>query len=172
MMRKPFKILIVALFLPLLLLSCKGKEEPEPLKPLKPAKPAEAPLPAPTADVTAGIEPTAPQRNPFLSYILLMKGRETVQKIKGPLECCELGLFKLIAVVESHDSAFALVQTPDNKRYVVRLGDLIGAREGKIVKIAKRSLTVREVTRDENGQIASTMDVELKIPEKEEERPR
>lgn len=169
-MNRPLRIILVALAFPALLLSCKAKEEePQRLQPPKAAAPAEAAKPAQPLEMTARVEPTAPavQRNPFMSYIILMKGREEAKKIKGPLECCELNLFRLLAVVESKDSAFALVQTPDNKRYVVRVGDMMGAREGKIVKISARSVTVRELTRDEEGKVVSTMDIDIVIPEKE-----
>jgi Tfp pilus assembly protein PilP len=58
------------------------------------------------------------------------------------------------------------VQAPDGKRYVVRRGDSMGARDGRIIKINSKSIMVREHTRDEDGSIKSTEDIELRLLEK------
>ncbi|MFQ5428020.1 MAG: pilus assembly protein PilP [Thermodesulfobacteriota bacterium] len=114
----------------------------------------------------AGFE--KPKRNPFLSYIMVRKGKEKVQRIRGPLECCGLNLFRVMAVVLSGDSSYALVHAPDGKRYIVRRGDLMGLVGGRVVKIDSDGLKVREYTRDDEGRALSFKDRELKILTKEE----
>ncbi|MBI5493331.1 MAG: pilus assembly protein PilP [Deltaproteobacteria bacterium] len=171
-MARTFKITALAVLVPLVFLSCKKQEQPSPPPPVKKAPAAQsAPaVPAGGADTSAPADSTtdARNRNPFLSHILLMKGIEGPRKMKGPIECCDLTLFRLVAVVASPESSFALVQAPDGKRYVVKKGDLIGSREGRISRIEQRSITVREYNKDENGKVVSSEDIELKIPTEKE----
>ncbi len=176
-MARTFKITALAVLVPLVFLSCKKQEQQAPPPPVKKAPAAQsAPaVPAGGADTAASVDSTidARHRNPFQSHILLMKGLEGPKKTKGPIECCDLTLFRLVAVVASPESSFALVQAPDGKRYVVKKGDLIGSREGRISSIEQRSITVREYNKDENGKVVSSEDIEIKIPtEKESPRKR
>ena len=50
------------------------------------------------------------------------------------------------------------------KRYIVREGDILGVREGRIVKIDGKGVTIRERLLDEDGKTASINDVELRMP--------
>lgn len=155
-----------------LLVSCNKAEEPQQLQVKKPARAVKQSTLPESADLTAGVSgssESAKYRNPFQSHILLMKAVPGApQKIKGPLECCELAVFRVLAsVVGVTDSeGFALIQAPDGKRYVVRRGDVMGAREGKVIKIHSKGMVVREHTRDEDGKIKSTEDVELRLEKK------
>jgi Tfp pilus assembly protein PilP len=72
-----------------------------------------------------------------------------------------------MAAVVSKDKSYALILAPDTKRYIVKKGDAIGTREGKITKIDISGITVREVERDARGEILSTPETELRLPEKE-----
>ncbi|HAO93867.1 MAG: hypothetical protein A2X93_01755 [Deltaproteobacteria bacterium GWC2_56_8] len=169
-MARRFVILFLAASLSLAITACK-KEEPKPEEPIKKAQPAAqaAPQAAPasidaSAKADASVEASR-RRNPFQSHILLLRGTaDGPRKIKGPLECCELALFKVHAIVAARDGAFALAQAPDGKRYVVRKGDVIGTKEGKVIKIDGRAITVREFTRDQEGKVISTDDTDLKLP--------
>lgn len=176
MMEIRSKMMIAALCLPLLLASC-GKEE---VKQVEAPKQAAHPGKGQAAsgqgiETAAALHVTAehPSRNPFQSHIVLMKGAEAAVKkvVKGPLECCELSLFRLMAVVSSAENSFALVLSPDSKRYVIRRGDKIGSNEGKVVKIGNNRVIVREPNKDEKGNILSTTDTEMALPtEKANER--
>lgn len=162
---------LLAASLSLSLFACK-KEEPPPEQPVKraePAKQAAAQAAPAQLDASAKIEPSVTDasrhRNPFQSHVILLRGiGDGAKKIKGPLECCELTLFRVHAVVAAKDGAFALVQAPDGKRYVVRKGDVIGTKEGKVIKIDGRAITVREFTKDQDGKVLSAEDTEVKIP--------
>ncbi len=163
------KYLILAALVPLFMFSCK-KEEPKEAEPeKKPAatSPAESAKPAaePVQEAKAK-EEDAPglRRNPFLSHIVLEAGVRKEKKVKGPLECCEAGSFKVIAVVTGLEKSSALVLAPDMKRYIVREGDILGVREGRIVKIDGKGITIREKMLDEDGKAATINDVELRMP--------
>jgi Tfp pilus assembly protein PilP len=166
-MAKVLKILFVVAAIPLLLVSCKSEQSPTSgrFKRAKISKPAPVEAVAPDdAALKKRVASKASRRNPFLSYIAISTGAEKAVKVKGPLECCELNLFRLVAVVVSPDSSFALVESPDKKRYIVRRGDLIGRMDGKITRINTRSITVREYEKDVSGKVISTSDEELRLP--------
>lgn len=168
------KLALAIALLPCLLLSCKAKPPQDETAQVK--KAAQAPAagvkpeaaPAPGIETTAKIEPTAEtsHRNPFLNYLVIAKARSAEQskRVKGPLECCEIGVFKVIAIVISPERSFALVQAADNKRYIVRKGDVLGSRDGRVVKIERRSITVREPIKDESGKVVSSTDTDLMLP--------
>jgi Tfp pilus assembly protein PilP len=163
-MIKRFLIFLALAALLFPLISCSKKEEVKvaPVKKATPAQPSNAPVPA--INIAAPVESTVEvkQRNPFQSFILVMRG-EGSKKAKGPLECCELSLFKLQAVVIGQDNSFALVQAPDGKRYIVRRGDVIGSMGGRITRIDPKSIIVREVN-TQDGKVISSNDTELKLP--------
>ncbi len=168
MTRGLIKLLLV-ITLPLLLVAC-GSDETETFVP----KRAHPRIAEKKPDETLPrmehkkISMERPRRNPFLSYIIVRKGREKAKRIKGPLECCELDLFRVMAVVLSGDSSYALVQSPDGKRYIVRRGDLMGQKSGRIIKIDSTGIKVREYIRDDDGRVVSFKDRPLKILTREE----
>ncbi len=173
-MARIFKISLLALLFasPLFLASCKKQEPQQVSAPAVKKAPAvqSAPQAAGGIDIAAKPDSTidARHRNPFQSHLILMKGIEGPKKVRGPIECCDLTLFRLVAVVASPESSFALVQAPDGKRYVVKRGDIIGSREGRIIMIEPRSITVKEYNKDENGKVISSEDIEIKIPAEKE----
>jgi len=168
----PRDFVMLSACLPLLLISCSP--EPEQLPPIKRAKPpkpaAEAPEQAP-APVQEASEDGRPTRNPFLSYVVLLGNTGKPKKVRGPLECCEINLFKLVAVVKGKDDAYALVQAPDSKRYIVKRGTVIGLRDGRVTRIDTGSITVRERTRDASGKVVSMVDEKISLPVKKGTAP-
>lgn len=108
-------------------------------------------------------------RNPFQSYILVKRtDKDKTSVVKGPLECCEIATFKLVASLVTGDKPYALISGADNKRYIVRIGDKIGVNGGKIVVINTEGITIREVSRDLDGNIVNTNDVKLSASEQSE----
>jgi len=169
MVKRP-AILILAATVPFLLTAC-GKEE-KPFVPIHRAKPPAVTQAAGQEDQQMELhelKPGSTERNPFVSHIMLARDSGTVKKIKGPLECCDVQQFKLMAVVVAAGHSSALLQAPDGKRYIVKKGDFLGSQEGRIIKIGERSLTVRENTLDESGRIMSYNDQELVLPAKSED---
>lgn len=171
-MMNKLKILAVSAVAVTLLASCQSKEPPAQnvVTPPKKAQVAPPPLPGEQVktDEAAQAKPEAPKRrNPFSNYMLNVKAEvaEKGKRIKGPLECCELNVFRLIAVVNAKDNAFGLVLTPDGKRYFVHVGDMMGTRDGKVIKLESRSLTVREYVYDEFGKLTGHNDIPVRLPD-------
>ncbi len=104
-------------------------------------------------------------RNPFQSYIIPAAATEIgEERIRGPLECCEIGLFRLMAVISGIDNPRALIMAPDGKKYITKKGDLIGLKAGKIVKIATNKVVVEERFKDSAGGKVLKEFVEIKLP--------
>ncbi|HEY4706937.1 MAG TPA: pilus assembly protein PilP [Thermodesulfobacteriota bacterium] len=159
---------IIALSLIPALTACgkKDAEQPGTKAAVKKQAVVQAQAPA-AAPAPAGSAAEVKFRNPFQSHLVISRGLETGQKARGPLECCDLSTFKLLAIVVGSDGeGFGLLQAQDGKRYIVRRGDTIGAMEGKVVKLTSKAVVVREVQRDDEGKIKSSDDIELRLPEK------
>lgn len=165
------KTFLAIALIPAALVSCKKEAAQVQLpRPVEKAQPAQPPQAAQQAAPQAGGEAVkgeagieAKRRNPFQSHIILMRGVEGAKKVKGPLECCELALFKVVAVVAGADNAVALIQAPDNKRYIVKKGDLIGSREGRVTGIDDSGVSVRETIRDDRGNVKSSVDTVIML---------
>ena len=108
------------------------------------------------ADVRVGL------RNPFQSYIA--QEVKTDDRVLGPLECCELGLFRLMAVISGIDNSRALIMAPDGQKYITKKGDIMGLRGGKITKIYKNKIVVEEKHQDPSGKKMLKELVEIKLP--------
>lgn len=143
------------------------KEDAQPLK-LEPAVKEEEEAEA-APELTAG--EIRDMRNPFQTFIV-KKTPIGPTRIKGPLECCELTLFKVLGVVSGTDNPRALVLAPDGKKYSVKTGDRIGIKEGRIIAIEGRNIIVKELTRDDEGAVVTTENVELSLPGDDEEQKR
>jgi len=171
-MKNVFKNLIIAMVLPVFLLACGNDARQAAvsgsIKPMTAdaAKPVEE---APKQDAAAQ-QSEPPLKNPFQSYIIAKRlDSESEAIVKGPLECCELSTFMVVAaLVVTGDKPYALVNGPENKRYIVHLGDQMGVNAGKIVHIDSTGIKVREIIKDVDGNIVTTNDVELKISEKQD----
>ncbi|MEE9614585.1 MAG: pilus assembly protein PilP [Thermodesulfobacteriota bacterium] len=165
MRRYPFIYIVIAA-LPLVLASCGGGEDD-----LDQAIPVATPPPrvAPPAEAEKPMEPLVPVegvlRNPFQTYIVapVALGDDDDYR-KGPLECCPLERFNLLAVVAGVDDPRALVLAPDGKRYIVKTGDRFGDKRGVISRIEGRELFVKEKVRDDMGQVVDTVEKSIGLP--------
>ncbi len=101
------------------------------------------------------------RRDPFLPLVTPKDGDG---KLKGatPLESYEVSEFKLIGVVWSTKGYVAQVVVPDGKSYSLREGARLGPHGGRVVKITKDTVTIRENVRDYRG-ILKPKDTLLKL---------
>lgn len=158
---------LIALSLVPAITSC-GKKDAADTGTKAPAKKQAAVQAQAPIDISAPIATTIDVkfRNPFQSHLVISKGLETGTKARGPLECCDLSTFQLLAVVVGDNDGYGLLRAQDGKRYIVRRGDSIGSNEGRVIKLTSRSILVREVQRDDEGKVKSTDDIPLLLPEK------
>lgn len=156
-------------FLPFFLFSCKGEqaEEVKEVEEEKKPEPVSAPVPEKALPQPLPVTPvTEARRNPFVSYLALGGKRE--ERPKTPLECCDVNMFRVMAVLSAADTPMALIQAPDGKNYTAKKGDRIGLKDGKIVTIEGRGIIVEEVETDEEGRVIARPRVELTLPAEKE----
>ncbi|MCL4456392.1 MAG: pilus assembly protein PilP [Nitrospirae bacterium] len=139
------------------------------------AKPADKPADKPVAkaqDVKDAIKPGAyyeytagSRRDPFVP--LIVKADAKPAKGLTPMESYEVAEFKLIAILWDNSKYYAVITLPDGKSYTAREGVKMGLHGGKIYKITKDSVIIREHVRDYRG-VLSPKDTVLKLRMEEE----
>lgn len=152
------------LLLPLVLSACKGKKPGEEAASIqRPAAPATQLRPQTAEGLAISTQSLVTvKRNPFLSYLAEETKRE--ERMKTPLECCDLSALKVLAVMVGIDEPLVLVQVPEGKTYTARKGDRIGVRDGRIVAVKEKGVIVEEVEKDAEGRVVFTQRVELALP--------
>ena len=100
------------------------------------------------------------RKDPFSP--LVMKAETGKKKGLIPLENYEVSEFKLIAILWDKTGYFAVITLPDGKSYTIREGVKLGLHGGKVYKITKDSVIIREDIRDYRG-VLRPKDTQLKL---------
>lgn len=106
------------------------------------------------------------KRDPFVS--LLIAAQQEPSKGETPLESYDVNSIKILGIVWDEKGHYAAVILPDGKAYTLREGMTIGLHKGKIQRISKSSLVIKERVKDYTGEIKSKETI-LKLREEEEE---
>lgn len=83
-------------------------------------------------------------RDPFAPLILK---REERKKEAFPLESYDIEELKLTGIAKDKKGNLALIQLPDGRFYIVRENDKIGLSGGKVSRILKDSVEIKEDNR-------------------------
>jgi Tfp pilus assembly protein PilP len=163
--------LIIGLFLPAA--ACSKKKAPD----KKPAAGKVAPAEAkPEAKETVEASAVIPEeykydargrRDPFLSLVAPAKQKQIKRKGASPFESYDIAEIKLLAIAWDKKKYFALIRLPDKKTYTITEGMSLGLEGGKVEKIAKDSVVIREYVKDYRGDI-KPRDTILKLHKGEE----
>ncbi|HYL80034.1 MAG TPA: pilus assembly protein PilP [Candidatus Acidoferrum sp.] len=139
----------------------KPAQQPVAAKPAPPA-PAPAPAPAEYAYETKG------RRDPFRPLIMPRKAEvKGPSKPKSEREGLQVAELKLAGIVWERSGAYALVETPTGKGYVLRVNDRIGEDFGaRVAKITPNAVTF-EVKPAIPGPQAQARLVELRLKKEE-----
>jgi Tfp pilus assembly protein PilP len=149
---------------------CSGGETPSAPPPPRPAQPAAAkpaaPAPAPAPPEYA--YETKNRRDPFRPLIMPKKA-----EVPGPIrprserEALQVNELKLAGIIWERKGAYALVETPTGKGYVLRVNDRIGEDFGaRVAKITPEAVTF-EVKSATPGPQAQARLVELRLRKEE-----
>jgi type IV pilus assembly protein PilP len=71
-----------------------------------------------------------------------------VNRRKEALEAFPLETLKMVGTLEQRQARYALIKTPDNNLYRVRIGNYMGQNFGVITTISETGVTLREVVQD------------------------
>lgn len=168
-MSRKVRVCLVVLCLSLLLTACKG-EEPQPQVVSKKqvvkhaVKPVFVKLESPAKE-KALVGVTLIERNPFRPF-LFAKSSEIFEP-KTPLQRYSIGQLKLTAVIWGISQPVGMVETPDGKGYVIKKGDLIGDKNGRVVQVKKSSVVIVESYKDHTGK-AIVNKTTIKLPSSKE----
>ena len=83
---------------------------------------------------------------PFITKVVEKNGEES--RPKSPLEKYNVNELKLIAIIWGIKKPTAMIEDPDGIGYVIKKGTLVGDKKGKVVKIMKDKVIVKERFRD------------------------
>lgn len=67
---------------------------------------------------------------------------------KGPLEAFPLENLKMVGSLSQKKEFFALIKTPDNNLYRVKMGDFMGQNFGRVIDISESSVKLKELIQD------------------------
>ena len=163
--------LIMILFLPAA--ACSKKKPPVKKATAEKVAPAQV---EPEAKETVEAPTVIPQeynydargkRDPFLSPVVVTKQKQVKKKGASPFESYGITEIQLLAIASDKNKHFALIRLPDKKTYTITEGMSLGLEGGKVEKINKDSVVIREYTKDYRGDI-KPRDTILKLHKGEE----
>jgi Tfp pilus assembly protein PilP len=107
------------------------------------------------------------RRDPFLPLVTIKKQKEIKKRGASPFESYDIPEIKLIAIAWDKKKYFALILLPDKKTYTITEGMTLGLEGGKVEKITRDSVVIREYIKDYKGDI-KPRDTILKLHKGEE----
>lgn len=163
-----FRKILINLFIILLLIiplsACK-KKQPEIKQPL-PEKPKQAEVSKEETERVVFETYTYDskgRRDPFLSLVEVTKKKPEKKKGASPFESYDISEIQLLAIAwDEKDRYYALIKLPNNKTYTITEGMTLGLQNGKVEKIYKDSVLVREYIKDYKGEL-KPLDTILKL---------
>ena len=94
------------------------------------------------------------KRDPFLSLVEITKQKPTKKKGASPIESFEIDEIQLMAIAWNNDNKYyALIRLPDGKAYTITEGMTLGLQGGKVQKITKDLVVIREYTKSYKGEV-------------------
>lgn len=107
------------------------------------------------------------RKDPFLSLIEMTKKKPLKKKGASPFESYDVEEIRLLAIASAKDKYYALIRLPDKKNYTITEGMNMGLQGGKVEKITKDMVVIREYVKDYRGDI-KPRDAILKLHKGEE----
>ncbi len=108
------------------------------------------------------------KKDPFFSLVETTKQKPVKKKGASPFESYDVEEIKLLAIAWTKDRYYALIRLPDKKNYSITEGMNMGLQGGKVEKITKDMVVIREYVKDYRGDI-KPRDAILKLHKGEEE---
>jgi len=70
---------------------------------------------------------------------------------KGPLEAYPLENLNMVGMLQQNKDTYAIIKTPDNTLYRVKVGNYIGQNFGLITKVTESEVNIKEIVQDSTG---------------------
>ncbi len=154
-----------------LTLACCGKEQAAAPAPTatKTVHKAEAPQPAQDGGQQFSYSPVG-KRDPFYSYIADLESsiEAASQRKHEPTEAFELDQYRLTGLVTGTAQPRAMVEDPEGKGHVIKIGSRLGKHGGVVTRINGDGLVVtEEITAPTGERVRVPMTIKLPQPELE-----
>lgn len=107
------------------------------------------------------------KRDPFLSLVTILKQKPERRKGATPFESYSVDEINLLAIAWDNQKYYALIMLPDKKSYTIMEGMKLGLYGGKVQKITKDMVVIREYIKDYKGDL-KPRDSILKLRKEEE----
>lgn len=165
-------ILIIFLIIPLA--GCKKEQavEKKPMaekvQPSEPKKNLEAPEETKKVEQEVYTYEAKGRRDPFLSLVTVSKQKLTRKKGASPVESYGVDVIEVIAIARDKEKYYALITLPDKKSYTITEGMTLGLHGGRVQKITKDMVVIREYIKNYRGDI-KPKDSVLKLRKEEGE---
>jgi len=168
-MKNRLLLYLLLLSVPFSLTACGGGETPPPA-PVKKQRTPRAKKPVAKAEVKSEDQalPFADgrvERNPFKPFVVTDAPK--ILRPTTPLQRYRLAELRLVAVIWGIKPPVGMLEAPDGKGYVVKKGDLIGDRDGRVARVKEDSVVVVETFKDHTGKVVSKS-TEIKLPSSKE----
>ncbi|MEW6585615.1 MAG: pilus assembly protein PilP [Nitrospirota bacterium] len=167
-------ILIVAGFMVIIALTGCGKEQPPPKKPAAEKVVQQQPKPeVPAAQQKPPVQheeiayDAKGRRDPFVPLVQISKEKPKRRPGASPMESYGIDEIHLLAIAWDKNKYYALIRLPDKKTYTITEGMALGLQGGRVEKITKDSILIREFMKDYKGEI-KPRDTILKLHKGEE----
>jgi Tfp pilus assembly protein PilP len=95
------------------------------------------------------------KRNPFQTFLYTQKHAMSYKAGELPLLQYGISSLKVVGIMERRGKYFAMLQTPDNRSYIITVGSLVGVNRARVVSISGNSVNLVERTYNILGQIQS-----------------
>lgn len=158
-MKRLSLLIIVVFFLMLPFVGCKKEQAPvkkpaaEKVQPEETKKDAKAPEETKKVEQEVYTYDAKGRRDPFLSLVVVSKQKPTKKQGLSPIESYSVDEVNLIAIAWDKDKYYALIMMPDKKSYTITEGMTLGLYGGKVEKITKDRVVIREYVKDYKGEI-------------------
>jgi type IV pilus assembly protein PilP len=105
------------------------------------------------------------KRDPFRSYLEVLKerGAQESGRKREDTEKFELDQYKLTGMITGSSQPLALVEDPEGKGHVLKIGSRLGKNGGRLTQITSREIVVMEEYRDPKGNLVH-MPISIKLP--------
>jgi Tfp pilus assembly protein PilP len=100
--------------------------------------------------------------------VQIKKEKPTKKKGASPFESYGVDEIQLMAIASDKNKYYALISLPDKKTYTITEGMTLGLQGGKVEKITRNTVIIRELIRDYKGEV-KPRDSILKLHKGEEE---
>ena len=95
------------------------------------------------------------KRDPFQTFLYAQKHVTSFKSGELPLLQYGISSLKVVGIMNRRGKYFAMIQTPDNRSYIITVGSLVGVNRARVVSISGSEVNLIERTYNILGQMQS-----------------